>query len=308
MFKMFKLSLVLLLLGSIPLIGLDFKAKASVHKFDALINSASQDSIPIQRGGFVTIFVSPALSGETLNFTHPWPDTTPNGAWIELSNCQTTPSEVSKKLPIVGIFNIGSGAQSQVNVYIPNHLGSESPFGSCQSGMGADNKFKAHWVDGTEVSITVSGDGIGDFPGIFTVNSTGTGTPNGFHYNATTATFTTLSNCASAPNVCPVSTGGVMNFLIVYTTGGEALSCQNGTPVRCDGIVGFGLPIFRFNSRTSPINLTVTFYGYAGFIGQEQANIPLPVGIGAGTYNLSVHDFVEGQTVRQLPVVLHAAN
>jgi hypothetical protein len=59
-------------------------------------------------------------------------------------------------------------------------------------------------------------------PGIFERNDDGV-TPDGFHFNPGTNTYTPIADCNSGAAACPVSTGGQPNFLVLFTTGGEVL-------------------------------------------------------------------------------------
>jgi hypothetical protein len=277
----------------------------------SIVNAASQQSGDlgsVPRGSLVTMYIQPPITAETLNF-NPWVEQTPTGAWIELENCTIDPSS-SKKLPIlfVGTFGIGSAAYNQFSVYVPNDVGPE-PFGHCQQTLplGYLSKYVFHPAPGFGGEFFKLAGHIRQLPGIFTANGTGTGMPGGFHLNAATGAQTTISNCNTTPSDCPVSTRSLQNYLVLYLTGGEMLSCNEGGEKKCsDPLNFFDVPHFRLNGVEQPL----LFYGYAGFLGQEQANLQIKPGTEAGNYTLTVT--AGGGCVvcpmRSLPISLGPAN
>jgi hypothetical protein len=277
----------------------------------SIVNAASQQSGDlggVARGSLVTIYVQPPITAETLNF-NPWVEQTPTGAWIEMEHCTVNPA-TSKKLRIlfVGAFGSGPAAYNQFSVYIPNDIGPE-PFGACQQTLpqGYLSKYVFHPAPGFGGEFFKLAGHIPQLPGVFAANGTGTGAPHGFHLNAVTGAATTISNCNTTPGACPVSTNGVPNYLILYLTGGEVLSCNEGGGKKCsDPINFFDVPHFRLSGAEQPL----LYYGYAGFLGQEQANLQIKPGTAPGDYTLTVT--AGGGCVvcpmRSLPVSLGAAN
>jgi hypothetical protein len=277
----------------------------------SIVSSASQQSGDlgaVARGSLATIYVQPPITGETLNFSE-WVEQTPTGAWIALDNCTVEPT-TSKKLRLLFVGSFGSGptAYNQFSVYIPNDIGPE-PFGTCQQTLpqGYLAKYVFHPAPGYGGEFFKLGGQIQHLPGIFTANGTGAGAPNGFHLNATTGVATSISNCNTTPSACPVSTAGVPNYLIFYLTGGEVLSCDESGVKKCsDPNNFFDVPHFRLNGVEQPL----LFYGHAGYLGQEQANLQIKPGTAAGNYTITVTG--GGGCVvcptRSLPVSLGAAN
>ncbi len=281
----------------------------------SIVNAASQQSGDlgaVARGSLATFYVQPPITGETLRFSA-WVEETPTGAWIALENCRvdtTTSRTESKKLPIlfIGTFGSGSEAYNQFSVYIPNDIGPE-PYGACQQSLpqGYLSKYVFHPAPGHGGEFFKLAGHIQQLPGIFTANSTGTGAPSGFHLNAKTGEQTTISNCNTTPAACPVSTGGLPNYLILYLTGGEVLACNEGGEKKCSDPKNF-FDVVHF--RLNDVELPLLFYGYAGYLGQEQANLQIKPGAAEGNYALTVT--AGGGCVvcpkRSLPVSLGPAN
>jgi uncharacterized protein (TIGR03437 family) len=247
-------------------------------------NAASGDYSPfngaVARGSLQTFYISPPMTNETLNF-NPWVEETPGGAFIRLNNCAP---DRSFKLRILSVHTVVNGplAYNQFNVYVPNALGNE-PFGACPDpDTFTFENFTFHPKADFGNEFTKLATRTPFFPGIFSVDGAGTSAPSGYHYNVTTGVATTFSNCNTTPSACPVSTSGVQNYLIFYTTGGEALACNENSGYKCS--VEYNAPRFRLNGVEQP----VIFYGPAGFLGQEQANVQIRPGTAAGTYLLTI--------------------
>lgn len=284
-----------------------------------IVNSASQaDGYlgGVARGSLATIYVQPLITAETINFSK-WVQETPTGASISLDNCTSDPV-TAKKLPILSVSVVGKGdtAYNQFNVYIPNDIGDE-PYGTCQHLLPSNllPKYTFRPAPGFGAEFSTFANILPSFPGIFTANGSGAGAPAGFHLNATTGAMTSISNCNTTPEACPVSTNGQPNYLVLYLTGGEALGCNESGDKKCSEQKNFfETPHFRLNSldilRLSVVEQPLLFYGTSGYLGVEQANLQIKPGTQAGRYTLSVTGGGGCALcqIRQLPVTLGPAN
>ncbi|HEU4423014.1 MAG TPA: hypothetical protein VFR67_10830, partial [Pilimelia sp.] len=129
-------------------------------------------------------------------------------------------------------------------------------------------------------------------PGIFQGNGGGSNAPAGYHLNAVTGAQTSFDDCNADPARCPVattnpSTGALtQNFLIAFTTGAEKFGCPTAsTP--CTP------PFSPIEFELAPVGgafvqQQVTFFGWAGFVGQEQANIRITEDTPPGEKRLKV--------------------
>jgi uncharacterized protein (TIGR03437 family) len=259
-------------------------ALAALAQTVFVTNAASGDYSPfngaVARGSLQTFYISPPMTNETLNF-NPWVEETPGGAFIRLNNCAP---DGSFKVRILSVYTVGSGllAYNQFTVYVPNAVGDE-PFGACpEPDSFTFENFTFHPKAGFGNEFTKLATRAPFFPGIFSVDGAGASVPSGFHYNVTTKVATTFSNCNTTPSACPVSTGGEQNYLILYTTGGEALACDEKGSKKCS--VEFNAPRFKLNGVEQP----VLFYDYTGYLGLEQANVQIKPGTAAGTYSLTI--------------------
>ena len=249
-------------------------------------NAASGDYSPfsgaVARGSLQTFYISPPMTNETLNFSK-WVEETPGGAFIRLNNCAP---DRSLKVRILSVYTVGSGplAYNQFTVYVPNAIRVEKEeYGACPDpDTFTFENFTFHPKTGFGNEFTKLATRAPFFPGIFSVDGSGGSAPSGFHFNATTYVATSFSNCNNTPSACPVSTGGVQNYLILYTTGGEALACDETSSYKCS--VEYNAPRFRLNG----VEQLVEYYGDSGYLGQEQANVRIKSGTAAGTYSLTI--------------------
>lgn len=276
-------------LGALATVLLITVVTSSFAQTVTVVNSASFE-INAPRGALLTFYINPGITDETQAFSYPWPDQTSGGAWIRIDNCQ---SGQSKKLPILYVGPDGFGG-NQFNVYLPNNIGSE-PFGTCDAGGASNFTFQPKSGFGSAFTRSINTNNYS--PGIFTANSSGTGTPAGFHLRATDGFLTPLTTCANTPSDCPVSTSGQMNYLILFTTGNEQNSCGGSGFPSCVGSV--------VNFKLNGVTQTLEFNGYAGFLGQEQANVRLASGTQAGDYTLTMS--LPNAPQQQLPIRLGAA-
>ena len=237
------------------------------------VNGASFEAGSMATGSFVTIFTATPVTNENQPYAFPWPDTTPAGLFVQTDSCAPGGA---KRLPI--LFTGPSGAGTQINLYYPNdYLGDANtePFGTC--GGDKDAVLTVHRAPGlgSDMSMVVPTSPVR--PGIFQSGNGGGNAPAGYHLNAVTKAETQFDTCNADPGRCPVATRDpntgalVQNFLVAFTTGAEKLGCPTvSTP--CTP------PFSPIEFHLAPVGgafekQQVTFFGWAGFVGQEQANI-----------------------------------
>ena len=265
-----------------------------------MVNSASFEGPPVMRGGFLTIYTDTPVTDEgATNFPFAKPGTfaSPGGVSVETDECGGTlgPVGPNTRLPLLYIGPSGFGG-TQINFYYPNATNPASEmFGTCFNG-GFDRftvRPKAGFGQPRVRDINTNSFRIGLF-----ANGAA---PVGYHLNAKTGAPTPfaaapgLPSCNSNPGLCPVATNGISNFLILFTTGGESLSCPNRFQP-CDAFTRANFRLSRVNGPGQvgpPVDQRVTFYGPVGFLGQEQANVQLLTGTSSGEYRLEVQGGVE---------------
>lgn len=149
-------------------------------------------------------------------------------------------------------------------------------------------------------------------PGIFTANGAGNGAPAGSHFNSSTQTYTALSVCNANPNACPISTGGVSNFLVIFTTGAENFQCGfsaqgvSNCPTTPPGgpVPGQNIAFKIGAGVVKGINPTVI---QEGFLGQEQWNVPL-IDVPPGSYTITARFGAQDLAAQNLNVAVGPAN
>jgi uncharacterized protein (TIGR03437 family) len=237
----------------------------------------------VSRGGFLTVYTDRPVTGEHQTFDFPWPDTTPQGLYIETDSCDGFSGGI-RRLPISFAGPNGFGG-SQVNFYYSNDYGTEpDSFPHC-FGAGYD-RITVHPAGGYGAEFSRSVLTMFARPGLFMNGNA----PAGTHLHASTGATTSFTDCNNNPNACPVATNGKPNYLLLYTTGGEYYSCptemqQCNDPDR----VTFTLSAVNGSSTGPPVEQDLEFYGYAEFLGQEQANVKLRSDLAPGTYRLNVN-------------------
>ena len=93
----------------------------------------------------------------------------------------------------------------------------------------------------------------------------------------------------------PGLAAGKQNFLIAFTTGGEVFACPTASqPCNAARRLTFSLTA----TGGQPVEQPLSFYGPAGFLGQEQANIQIHPQTTAGAYRLSVGFSFQNSTFR----------
>ncbi|GIH10856.1 hypothetical protein Rhe02_89230 [Rhizocola hellebori] len=222
----------------------------------AVANSASFETGPFASGGFLTAYTRLPVTDEAQGFS--FVSATPAGLSVRSSACG------GLSMPITYAGPSGFGG-TQINFYVPNDFGSE-PYGSCPASGGTT--FTIHPSAGYGPDLTKAETLVDFRPALFTAGDA----PAGYHLNVVTGATTSFSSCNTNPSACPVSTGGQQNFLIVFTTGGEK------------GIPTFSLAPLGGGYTPQPL----PFYGYAGFIGQEQGNVQIAGGTSAGEKRLRI--------------------
>jgi secreted trypsin-like serine protease len=221
-----------------------------------VVNSASFETGPLATGGFITLYTPLPVTDEAQAFS--FVGTTPAGLSVRSSACG------GLNLPITYAGPSGFGG-TQINLYHPNDTGGE-PYGSCPAS--GPTTFTIDPTPGYGPDLTKNETLVDFRPALFADGDA----PAGYHLNVVTGATAAFSSCNANPAACPVATGGQQNFLIVFTTGGE-----KGTPT-------FSLAPLGGGYTPQPL----TFYGYAGFIGQEQGNVQIAGGTSGGEKRLRI--------------------
>ncbi|MFE0021122.1 hypothetical protein [Amycolatopsis sp. NPDC059021] len=277
-----------------------------------IVNAASFEAggaDSLAPGGFLTVFTDKAVTGESAK-TFPFPGTksTPGGVRVSTDGCRADLPTFDLDILYVGP---AAGGGTQLNVYYPNSYQGGRNLEPTPCTNTAPSTVTVHPSAGLGPDLRKTFQIIAVQPGIFTADSSGTGVPAGYHQNAVTGEQTPLTTCNAdiTGRACPVSTSGQQNFLVVFTTGAEMMGCPDNT-VPCT--TPFGQPTFFLGTPGSPprtgIPQTTAFFGWAGFLGQEQANIQLTPATPPGLNVLSVQvPSYLGHSARVLPVRLGTA-
>lgn len=217
-------------------------------------------------GTMGTMYISsPIFTTDNTDYSGSPVTIAPNGFRIIWNDCK---SGVSKALLMYGIYTVGTGAgaYNQINFYIPNSTGTQ-PNGTCDDPGGNSRSFTIepdfNQNSGNSTTINRS---ITDahVPGIY-------GSTAIQHYNVTRNAYTAIATCNATPSSCPVSTSGVLNYLITYGTGGAR---ENSSSVAAR---------LYYSGGASWYSPTVTYYGSTA-LAFEQGNIQL-VSNAVGTFD-----------------------
>jgi hypothetical protein len=198
-----------------------------------------------------------------------------DGLRVNTSDCNF---HFARDLPIISVAPGGT----RIDVYYPGPV--DHGFGVCTSQTAVVFTVNRANAFGGGASWPTTVQMVAAKPGIFEVNDAGF-EPDGQFYSPVSG-YRAISECNASPSSCVLVPGS--SFLILYTTGGEALSCSP-----CPGNT------IRFElSRLSPdgfffVSQPVDFYGFAGFTGQEQANVRITVD-DPGVYVVRVADTASG--------------
>ena len=254
-----------------------------------VVNSASfegADNNIVPSGAFLTLYTTQSVTDEPAT-SYPFPGTlsTPHGLTVQSDNCG---NGLNTNLGILFAGPSGFGG-TQINIYYPNaYQGGRNVEPFVCAGFDT-TQFTVHATNGAILRKLVQI--IRVRPGIFTADSSGTGAPAGYHLNAWNGRSTPITACNAdlTGTLCPVATHGIQNFLVVFTTGAEMMGCPDFA-VPCT--LSFGSPTFYLGAPGTAAGAGVpqglTFFGWAGFVGQEQANVQINPGTGAGEYVLSM--------------------
>lgn len=221
---------------------------------------------------------------------------------------------------LLGVFDLGG--YYQINAYVSGDslITQGEPYGGVCNAIDAPftatfNVMAApgtpfHTANGSQANFFQSVGMQFRSPGIFTANGVGNGVPAGSHLNPGTNTYTALSVCNSNPSLCPITTGGAPNYLIIYTTGAENLQCGfSGVPA-CPTTPP-GNPATGQNVGFK-VGASVQYFVNPDFIaevflGQEQWNVPLNT-LPSGSYNITARFGVQDLAAQNLPVAFGPAN
>jgi hypothetical protein len=213
---------------------------------------------------------------------------TPHGLSVWSGACQNLPPEAAA-LPILYVGPSGFGG-TLINVYQPNNYQggrNQEPFVCVPGGS---EPWQVNAVPGVGRSLRKIVPATSHNVGIFTAEGNA---PAGYHLNVQSGERTPLTTCNAdkTGRLCPVSSGDQQNYLVTFTTGGELFGCPDVfiacTPPR-SGLT-FGLAPAGPDGPTGDYeDQELTFFGYAGLLGQEQANIRISPGTAAGEKRLRV--------------------
>jgi streptogrisin C len=243
------------------------------------VDSAAFQGFALVTGSFITLYTTFPVTDESLTFPFPWADQTPDGMTVSTDNCQPFGNH-TLKIAFVGPSGFGG---NQINVYYPNtYQGGRNvePF-TCDGG--GPTVLTVHPKPGFGGDIRREVVMFAARPAMFMAAG---GSPAGFHYNAATGDLTLISDCNANPARCRVATNDQQNFLIAFTTGGELYGCPDVDIPCTPPMSGLGFSLAPVGG--GPVRQDLTFFGFAGFVGQEQANIRILPGTPAGEYRLRV--------------------
>lgn len=233
-------------------------------------------------GMFVTFYIGPNATSVTGTFNFPWPQILADNFQLRFESCGTFPNN-SIAMAILGVYQ--QDGYQQVNAYVQGDeiMTQGEPFGQCNpiNGTLPNAAFNIVAAPGSPFFIANGSPNHFKFvnlekatPGIFSANGSGTsGAPAGFHlkYVNGAPIYTALATCNSNPSLCPITTNGQTNYLVLYTTGGENIQCSS--PQACGDL--FEKPGISFkNPAGTSFVKTPIFIGEV-FLGQEQWNIAI---------------------------------
>jgi len=275
-------------------------AHAQVPDF-TVVNTVSQSGPPAT-GAFLTVITTTPVTDENTSFS-PWVTRTPRGLAVRTGDCFNLGPTM---LPILSVGPSGTGG-TKINVYHPNNYSggsNQEPF-ICVPGQGGQWTVEA--VSGVGPTISKPITTVQANPGMFTAGSA----PAGYHLDTWTGLATSFSQCNSdfSGLACPVSTHGLQNFLILFTSGGELFGCPDPyiscTPPLSG--IGFSLAPGSASGPTGPyVAQSLTFFGFAGYLGQEQANVRINAGTVPGEKRVKVTAAGHPASGQQLVVKLGA--
>jgi hypothetical protein len=300
-----------------------------------IVNAASQAGCPSSgspssrctNGQFITVYVShlPTSASNLGSYSTPWPQVLSDGFKLRFDSCGSPPNN-ARNTALLGMWDLGG--YYQINAYVPGDslITQGEPYeGVCGAISGpltvtfnvmAAPNTPFHVANGFQANFFKPAGMQLRSPGIFAANGSGAGVPAGTHYNQTTFTHTSLSVCNATPSACPITTGGVPNFLILYTTGGENMQC--GVPPPAPGLPPPtpACPVTTFPATGQNIGFKVganvqywinPVYLGEGFLGQEQWNIPLNT-LPPGSYTITARFASQDLAAQNLTVAFGTGN
>jgi hypothetical protein len=271
----------------------------------ATVSSSSFDGEPVPTGTFLTLYTSVPVTDEAQGLPFPWPDRTPGGLSVRTNTCGL--NNGAGRLPILFVGPAFGG--TQINLYYPNdYVGGENtePFGACPTPRLTELTLEPKPGFGgpirTPVALTIAR------PGMF-LDFSSPNTPAGYHYNPSTQAQTTFAECNAdtTGTKCPVSTGGNANYLILFTGGAERFGCPDFRIACTPQLSGIAFSLAPPGGGF--VQQPLDFFGWAGFIGQEQANVRILPDTSPGPNRLRVtvpNTFP--QSTQELTVRLGAAD
>jgi len=294
-----------------------------------IVNAASQVSCPspgstssrCTNGQFITAYVShlPTNVSNLGSYSYPWPQVLSDGFKLRFDSCKPAPNN-ARDTALLGVFDLGG--YYQINAYVPGDslVTQGEPYGGVCDAIGSPLTVTFNVMAAPGTPFYTANGSLANFfqnvgmqfrsPGIFTANSLGNGVPAGTHYNFSTGTYTALSVCNANPNLCPITTGGLPNYLIIYTTGAENIQCGfsgvPACPTTPSGLPAVGQNIGFKVGATVQYFVNPIFIGEV-FLGQEQWNVPLDT-LPSGSYNITGRFGIQDLSAQNLPVAFGPAN
>ncbi|MGH9842311.1 MAG: hypothetical protein ACREEM_26465 [Blastocatellia bacterium] len=266
-------------------------------------------------GMFLTFYVSPMAVSTSALGTFPFPGvfTLSDGFQLRYESCSAPPNN-ARETRILGAYQ--HPGYQQVNIYVYGDVletQGEPEQGPCNF---VNNGFTATFNVRARSGIplgTPFGNATGGTrfvsvnmnlatPAIFTQNGSGIGgAPAGFHYNSATFVYTELRDCNVNPSLCPITSNGISNYLVLYTTGAENIQCGNpATPATCQSLAFLPGILFRTSAGTS--TTIQPFVIQEILLGQEQWNIPIDMLSANQQYTLTVVSGASDVSVQALAV------
>lgn len=294
-----------------------------------IVNSASQVTCPspgstssrCTNGQFITVYVShlPTSPSNLGSYSAPWPQVLSDGFKLRFDSCGTPPNN-ARDTALLGVYDLGG--YYQINAYVSGDslVTQGEPYGGVCNAIATPGTVTFNVMAAPGTPFYSANNSQANFfqsagmqtraPGIFTANGVGNGVPAGSYFNSTTFTYTALSVCNANPSLCPITTGGVPNYLIIYTTGAENMQCGfsapgiSACPATSSPAVG---PNIGFKISTNVVDwINPDFLGEV-FLGQEQWNVPLNI-LTPGSYNITARFASQDLAAQSLPVAFGPAN
>lgn len=269
---------------------------------------ASTDPNKCTNGMFITFYIGPNATSVTGSFSYPWPTQLSDGFRLRYESCKAPPNN-SKDMAILGVFQ--QDGYQQVNVYVQGDVSGPpgtpgEPFGSCNL---VNDDFTATFnvLSATDQPFyAANGNQANRFesvkmdratPALFSANGGGTtGTATGYHLTVTGVT-TDLQACNSDSSQCPITTNGLSNYVVLYSTGGENIQC--GLSLACGDVPE--RPGISFKNPGGAKTIVVPDFIGEVYLGVEQWNVPIGT-LAPNQYTITIVSGVRDLSIQALTV------